>query len=60
MENKIKIGDSDYTRFSIGCSANEFLSAIKYYEDLGYKVKFETNLFRKIFGFGIYKVMAYK
>lgn len=66
--NKIKIGVSDYTKeemiyndsWAIGCSSDYFLNIIKQYEKDGYEVKFETNLFRKIFGFGIYKVVAYK
>jgi len=66
---KIKIGNSDYSRkqmeqgdngWTIGCSAKYFLDTIKQYENKGYTVKFETSIWRKIFGMGIYKVMAYR
>lgn len=64
---KIKIGNSDYTReemeqgvYGWGTSSSEFLQTIKTYEAEGYTVKFKTNLWRRIFAFGIYKVIAYK
>ena len=66
---KIIIGNSDYTRkemesgtdsWTIGSSSNHFLSVIKHYEKLGFTVKFETSIWRKLFGIGIYKVIAYK
>lgn len=66
---KIKIGATDYSRkemesgdigWSIGTSAKEFMETIKLYEREGYTVSFETSLFRKIFGLGIYKVVARK
>jgi hypothetical protein len=69
MKEKIKIGNSDYTReemqkgdsvWAIGCSSDYFLKIIKQYEDAGYEVKFETNFFRRIFGIATYKVIAYK
>lgn len=66
-QEKIVIGNSDYTREDMknnisgwGTTSVDFLDTINYYEENGYKVNFETNLFRKIFGFGIYKVVAYK
>ena len=72
MENtskKLLIGRSDYTRKQMesgdsnggwGTTTALFLKTISLYEKDGYTVKFETNLFRKIFGVGIYKVIAYK
>ena len=64
---KIKIGNSDYKREEIeqgicgwGTSNSEFLLTIKEYEAEGYTVKFETNLWRRIFALGIYKVVAYR
>ena len=66
---KVKIGNSDYSRiqmeqgdsgWTIGCSAEYFLNTIKQYENEGYTVKFETSIWRKIFGWGIYKVVAYR
>ncbi len=65
---KVKIGNSDYTRkqmeeevhiFAIGTTSEHFLETIQAYERRGYIVKFETNIFRWIFGWGRYKVMAY-
>ena len=71
MSNTIErviIGNSDYTRkqmesgksFGAWGSTLEFLELIKMVERNGYVVKFETNLFRRIFGLGIYKVVGYK
>jgi hypothetical protein len=64
---KIKIGNSDYKReqmeqgvYGWGTSNSEFLQTIKQYEAEGYTVKFETNLWRRIFALGIYKVVAYR
>lgn len=67
---KVTIGQSDYSReemmdvdgseWAIGSSFQEFLDMINYYENLGYIVKFETSIWRRIFGFGIYKIVAYK
>ena len=50
-------GDSGW---AIGCSAKYFLETIKQYEQEGYTVKFETSIWRKIFGMGIYKIVAYQ
>lgn len=67
MVEKVKIGTSDYTRdqmergvYGWGTSSSEYIDTIKQYEKDGYVVKFETNIFRRIFGFGIYKVVAYR
>ena len=64
---KIKIGNSDYKReemeqgvYGWGTSNAHFLKTIRAYEAEGYTVKFETNLFRRIFALGIYKVTAYR
>lgn len=66
---KIKIGNSDYSRkqmeqgdigWTIGCSSKYFLDTIKQYESEGFTVKFETSILRKIFGMGIYEVVAYR
>jgi hypothetical protein len=60
------LGQSDYTRkqmedgtgWSIGSTDEEFLQRIKDYEEQGYVVEFKTNIFRRIFSLGIYKVIA--
>lgn len=66
---KILIGKSDYTRkeiesgnmgWSIGSTDKEFLRRILEYENDSYTVIFKTNIFRRIFGFGTYKVIAFK
>ena len=66
---KVVIGESDYTRkqmedgdtsWAIGSSGREYLETIKWYEEHGFRVEFETNIFRRIFAIGIYKVVAYK
>lgn len=64
---KINIGNTDYTKaqmekgvYGWGTSNEEFLQTIRTYEADGYTVKFETNLLRRIFAIGIYKVVAYK
>jgi hypothetical protein len=66
---KIKIGTSDYSRkemesgdigWAIGTSTNDYMETIELYEREGYTVSFETSLFRKLFGLGIYKVVARK
>ena len=71
LRNVVKIGTSDYTReqmesgntgWELGTSSKEYLETIAAYEDLGYKVKFETNFFRRIgwsWDLGLYKVIAY-
>jgi hypothetical protein len=66
--DKIIIGHTDYSRRQIeaggvvfiGTSPNKLLELIEAYESVGYEVKFETSLLRKIFGLGIYKVIAQK
>lgn len=66
MSKKIIIGNSDYSReqvekgniVSVGCSRSELLQVIENYERAGYEIKFETNLFRRIFGIGIYRIVA--
>jgi hypothetical protein len=67
LMEKIKIGNSDYTKqqmeqgvYGWGTSAREYIETIKQYENEGYTVKFETSIWRKIFGIGIYKVVAYR
>jgi len=72
MENTTKgflIGRSDYTRKQMesgesnggwGATTELFLNTISNYEKNGFTIKFETSLWRKIFGCGIYKVIAYK
>lgn len=71
---RIKIGNSDYSReeikrgceidrdggWQIGSSFEEFMDRFEEFEKLGYKIKFETSIFRKIFGMGIYKIVAVK
>lgn len=67
-EEKVVIGNSDYTReemesgiyWGLGDSAEDFLNTILAVEREGYEVRFETNIFRRIFGLGIYKVVGYK
>ena len=68
MKDKVTIGYSDYKRelmetgkigWTIGDDTDEFLSVIQGYEKNGYKVVFKTNIIRRIFGLGIYKVIAY-
>lgn len=65
---KTVIGSSDYSRkqmesgdtgWSIG-DPNYILNAVKLYEEEGFKVEFKTNIFRRIFAFGIYKIVATK
>jgi hypothetical protein len=62
------IGNSDYNRKQmeeevcsrLEISPSEFLEAIREYEIQGYDVKFETSLFRMIFGVTKYKVVGYR
>jgi hypothetical protein len=67
---KIIIGHSDYSReemisekafggFRFGVSPDTYLECIQTLENAGYFVKFETSFFRKIFGIGKYRVVAY-
>jgi hypothetical protein len=64
---RIPIGNSDYTRSELECdvwgwgvSSDYFLKTIQAFEDAGCIVRFETSLFRRIFGIAKYKVVAYK
>lgn len=63
---QIIIGNSDYNRKELednkwgwGNTAIEFIRTINHYEDIGYEVKFETNIFRLLFGIK-YKVVGYR
>lgn len=69
MKNKIVIGNSDYSREEMesglaeggwGTDTDEYLRRIKYYENTGRIVKFETSLFRRLFGIGKYRVVSYQ
>ena len=62
------IGQSDYNRkrveqgnlgWTIG-DEDLLLSTIKIFEKNGYTVEFRTNIFRRLFALGIYKVVAIK
>lgn len=66
---KIIIGNSDYTRSEIeegkcknafGSTRTQFLEQILIVERYGYVVKFKTNILRRIFCLGKYRVVAYK
>lgn len=61
------IGNSDYSRKQMeegssgwGVSSSEFLETIREYEIQGYDVKFETSIFRMIFGVTKYRVVGYR
>lgn len=63
----ILIGNSDYNREELeqnkwgwGNSSLDFLNEIREYESLGFEVKFETSLLRRIFGVTKYKVVGYR
>ena len=64
---QIIIGNSDYNRKELednkcgwGNTALEFIKTINYYEDNGYEVRFETNIFRILFGKTKYKIVGYR
>ena len=67
--NKVVIGNSDFSReeiengksyHAIGVPAQYLIETIENFENEGYEVKFETSFWRKIFGVGIFKIVAYK
>ena len=70
LMKKIKIGESDYNRNQIESGTpgaiggqiccDSMLEKIRYYENNGYTVQFQTSIFRKIFLLGKYKVVATK